>query len=72
MSKLKDIPSGSVELKPEVASRCPHCSKPNPVVQALQMGESSDSVMVGMVPSCCRKIISVQLIAKQPEVPIIN
>jgi hypothetical protein len=68
--KLKD---GSVEMKPPILSRCPHCHKPNPVVQVLPMGESHDALMVGFVPQCCLRIISCMMIAKAtPQVPIIN
>jgi hypothetical protein len=72
MSKLKDIPNSSVDMKAPVLTRCPHCAKPNPVVEALTMGESADSVMVGFVPQCCKKLLGCQMIAKAPEVPLIN
>ena len=72
MGKTKDIPDGSVALKQPILSRCPHCAKPNPVIDAKQIAESTDSVMVAFVPECCLKIICCQLIAKAPEPPIIN
>ncbi len=51
-----------------ILSKCPHCGKCNPEVKALTMGESSDATMIGFVPSCCLKIIGVQMCAKaQPE-----
>ena len=70
--RLADIPNSSVDLKEPVLSRCPHCDKCNPVVQALTMGESTDSVMIGFVPQCCRKLLGVQMIAKAAEAPVVN
>lgn len=75
MSKLKDIPSGTVPLpKDPVLSKCPHCGKNNPAVQALQIGESADALMVAFVPvDCCKKIISCMLIQKLPPgIPAVN
>lgn len=72
MTDTKHIKSGSVEMKAPILSRCPHCDKPNPVVEALTMGESTDAVMVGFVPQCCKRIISCMMIAKVPQAPVIN
>lgn len=73
MNKLKDLKTGSVPLPPKdpVLSKCPHCGKINPLIQALQIAESEDAVMLAFVPvDCCRKIVACQLIAKAtPSLP---
>jgi len=60
------------ELPKEVLSRCPHCLKANPVIRAMEIGESTDAVMVAFVPECCKKILNCQMIAKAAEAPAIN
>ena len=70
--RLADVPNSSVSMKEPVLTRCPHCDKCNPVVECVTMGESTDASMIGMVLACCKRLVSVQLIAKAKEVPIIN
>jgi len=60
------------EMPKDVLSRCPHCLKANPVIRAMEIGQSTDSVMVAFVPECCRKILGLQMIAKPAETPAIN
>jgi hypothetical protein len=55
-----------------VFSRCPHCGKVNPTVDAKEIGESSDAVMVAFIPECCKKLLNCQMIAKPPEPPKVN
>ena len=50
-----------------VLSKCPHCGKVNPTIDAKQIGESSDAIMIAFVPECCRKLLGCQLIAKPVE-----
>ncbi len=64
MSNLKNIKDGSVTLAKPVLSRCPHCSKPNPVIDAEKIGETTDAVMVAFIPQCCKKLYGCQLLAK--------
>ena len=49
-------------MTPPVLSKCPHCGKCNPEVQALQIGKSEDAIMLGFVPSCCKKLIGCQVV----------
>jgi len=55
-----------------VLSRCPHCGKVNPTVDAKQVGESTDAVMIAFILDCCKKLLNCQLLAKPPEPPPIN
>ena len=64
MTDTKNLKAGSVTLAKPVVSRCPHCAKPNPVIDAEKIGETSDAVMVAFIPQCCKKIYGCQLLAK--------
>lgn len=72
MTNTKSLKDGSVDLKQPILSRCPHCDKPNPVIGAHQIGESSDAILVAFVPECCKRIISCMLVAKAAQVPVVN
>jgi hypothetical protein len=64
MSNLKNIKDGTVVLQKPVLSRCPHCGKANPVVDAEKIGENAEAVMVAFIPQCCIKLLGCQLLAK--------
>jgi hypothetical protein len=64
MSNLKNIKDGTVPLTKPVLCRCPHCSKPNPIIDAEKIGETTDCVMVSFIPQCCKKLLGCQLLAK--------
>ena len=47
-----------------VFSKCPHCSRANPTIEAEQIGESTDAVLVVFIPQCCKKLLGCQLLGK--------
>jgi hypothetical protein len=72
MSDLKKLKDGSVKLTEPVVTRCPHCAKPNPVIEVREAGRSGDQILAAMVLTCCKKILNCQILDKAPEPPIIN
>ena len=72
MSDTKKIPDGSVQLKNPVVTRCPHCAKPNPVIEVREAGRSDNQILAAFVPVCCKKIIGCQIVDRVPDAPLIN
>jgi hypothetical protein len=72
MGDTKHLKAGSVELKPEVVTRCPFCSKANPVVEVREAGRSENQILAAMVLSCCKRILNCQILDKVPDAPLIN
>lgn len=64
-SPKSETPKPALVSPPVV--RCPGCRKKQPAISAETYGENDTSVMVVFVAHCCRTILGVQLLAKQPN-----
>jgi hypothetical protein len=72
MSDTKNIPDGSVQLKPEVVTRCAFCGKANPQIEVREAGRSDNQILAAMVMCCCKRILNCQILDKVPDAPLIN
>lgn len=73
MSKLKDLPAGSLPPpKAEVVTRCAFCSKANPVVEVREAGRSENQILAAMVMTCCKRILNCQIVDRMSDTPIVN
>ena len=52
-----------------VIAKCPKCRALNPTISAEEYGENPTAMMVIFVAHCCRMILGVQLLAKDPNMP---
>ena len=72
MSDLKKLKDGSVKITEPVVTRCAYCGKANPIIECREIGNSTDSVLVGFVLTCCKRLLGAQMIAKAQQPPVVN
>lgn len=72
MNKRKELSVDVRQLQAEVVTRCPFCTKANPVIEVREAGRSDNQILAAMVLTCCKRILNCQILDKAPEMPMVN